>query len=319
MIRFSESLKLVEGSAIIDVRVLHTSTIDVHQHLWPAALLDALRSRRQPPMIRGWVLYTLGEAPYVIEPRDHDPIRRASIDPGVGTIVLAPSAPLGIECLPPVEAGALLDAWHQGIRDLGAPFAGWAAISSVDPDLDGLADLLDDPALVGLQIPATLLADPEALELSVPVLHRCEQLDRPVLVHPGPARGAGGSPVWWPAVVDYVAQLQAAWWAWFAVGRSLLPRLRICFAAGAGLAPVHHERLQQRGGGPFVVDPGVFVDSSSYGRQGVDALVRALGVDGVVLGSDRPYAAPTDPGQGAAAWRQISRNNPVRLLQGEIT
>ena len=298
---------------------LHSSAIDVHQHLWPAAFLDALRSRRQPPMMRDWVLYTVGEAPYAVEPCDHDPVRRTSIDPGVGTIVLAPSAPLGIECLPPVEAVVLLDAWHEGIRELGAPFAGWAAISSVDPDLDGLSDLLEGPALVGLQVPATLVGDPAALELAAPVLSRCEQLDRPVLVHPGPARGAGGSPLWWPAVVDYVAQLQAAWWAWFAVGRTLLPRLRICFAAGAGLAPVHHERLQQRGGGPFVVDPGVYVDTSSYGRQGVDALVRALGVDGVVLGSDRPYAAPTDPGQGAAAWRQISQNNPVRLIQGEAT
>lgn len=298
---------------------LRSSAIDVHQHLWPAAFLDALRSRRRPPMMRDWVLYTAGEAPYAVEPRDHDPVRRTSIDAGVGTIVLAPSAPLGIESLPPVEAVVLLDAWHEGIRALGAPFAGWAAVSSVDPDLDGLADLLEGPALVGLQVPATLVGDPAALQLAAPVLRVCEQLDRPVLVHPGPARGTGGSPPWWPAVVDYVAQLQAAWWAWFAVGRTLLPRLRICFAAGAGLAPVHHERLQQRGGGPFVVDPDVYVDTSSYGRQGVDALVRAMGVDGVVLGSDRPYATLTDPGQGAAAWRQISRNNPVRLIEGDVT
>ena len=298
---------------------LRSSAIDVHQHMWPAAFLDALRSRRRPPMMRDWVLYTVCEAPYLVHPRDHDPVRRASIDPGVGTIVLAPSAPLGIECLPPVEAVVLLDAWHEGILELGAPFAGWAAISSVDPDLEGLAGLLEGPAMVGLQIPATWVCDPAALELAAPALRLCEQLGRPVLVHPGPARGADGSPPWWPAVVDYVAQLQAAWWAWFAVGRTLLPRLRICFAAGAGLAPVHHERLQQRGGGPFVIDPDVYVDTSSYGRQGVDALVRALGVDGVVLGSDRPYAAPSDPGQGAAAWRQISRNNPVRLIEGALT
>ncbi len=298
---------------------LYPSAIDVHQHLWPAAFLDALRSRRRPPMLRDWLLYTVGEAPYAVDRRDHDPIRRAKTDPAMSTIVLAPSAPLGIESLPPVEAVVLLDAWHEGIRELGAPFAGWAAISSVDPDVDGLADLLEDPAMVGLQVPATLVADPAALERATPVLRRCEQLNHPVLVHPGPARRSGGSPLWWPAVVEYVAQLQAAWWAWFAIGRSLLPRLRICFAAGAGLAPVHHERLQQRGGGRFIVDPDVYVDTSSYGRQGVDALVRALGIDCVVLGSDRPYAALTDPSQGAAAWRQISWNNPIRLIKGEVT
>jgi hypothetical protein len=293
--------------------------VDVHQHLWPAPLVDALRARNRPPMMRGWVLHTAQEAPYAVDPRHHDPACRALIDPSVGRIVLAPSAPLGIEDLPPAEASVLLDAWHDGVRDLGSPFAGWAAISSIDPDLDGLKMLLDDSALVGLQIPATLICDPAALERAAPVLRRCEELGKPVFVHPGPASGAGGAPDWWPAVVDYVAQLQAAWWAWFAVGRILLPRLRICFAGGAGLAPAHHERLQERGGGPFVIDRGVYVDTSSYGRQGVDALVRALGIDGVVLGSDRPYAEPADPGQGEAAWRQISRNNPVRLIEGTMT
>ena len=292
------------------------SAVDVHQHLWPATLLDALRSRSRPPMLRGWVLHTAHEAPYAVDPGHHDPAARAGIDSGVGRIVLAPSAPLGIEDLPPVEAGVLLDAWHDGVRELGSPFTGWAAISSVDPDLDGLKTLLDDSALVGLQIPATLIGSPAALEAAAPVLRRCEELDRPVFVHPGPAGGASGAPAWWPAVVDYVAQLQAAWWAWTAVGRTMLPQLRICFAAGAGLAPSHHERFKARGGGPFVTDPGVYVDTSSYGRQGVDALVRALGIDGIVLGSDRPYAEPADPGQGAAAWRQISRNNPLRLLEG---
>ena len=50
-------------------------------------------------------------------------------------------------------------------------------------------------------------------------------------------------------VVDYTTQLQAAWWAWHAyLRRREFPRLRLCFAAAAGLAPVHHERLVARGG-----------------------------------------------------------------------
>lgn len=288
---------------------------DIHQHLWPERLLDALRGRSEPPYLRGWILHTATEAPYAVTPADHDPARRAALDPEVDRIVLAPSAPLGIEDLAPDEARVLLDAWHAGVRDLGAPYLGWAAASAVDPDLDGLATLLDGEVLVGLQVPAPQLATPAHLEVLGPVLARCEELDRPVLVHPGRA-APSDVPAWWPAVVDYTAQMQAAWWSWFAVGRSLFPRLRICFAAGAGLAPVHHERLAQRGGGPFVVDPLVFVDTSSYARQGVDALARAIGIDALVLGSDRPYAEPVDPAQGAAAWRQISRINPQRFLEG---
>src|SRR5580765_324482 len=290
--------------------------VDVHQHLWPEPFLDALRRRTTAPYLDGWTLHTTGEAPFAVRPADHDPGRRGSLDAAVGRIVLAMSSPLGVEELPADEAAPLLQAWPDGIRDLGGPYAGWAALATAEPDLAGLAMLLADPAIVGLQVPATALATPTHLERLAPALAVAETAGRPVLVHPGPVRPACGTPAWWPAVVDYVSQLHAAWWAWFAAGRSLLPDLRICFVAGAGLAPAHHERLRERGGGPFVLDPGVFVDTSSYGRQGVDALIRALGIDAVVLGTDRPYAAPTDLGQGAAARHAITHANPNRLLRG---
>ena len=54
------------------------------------------------------------------------------------------------------------------------------------------------------------------------------------------------------------------------------------------------------------LDRGVFVDTSSYGPQAVDALVRVLGIDAIVLGSDRPYADPAALGLGAAADRAIT-------------
>lgn len=92
--------------------------------------------------------------------------------------------------------------------------------------------------------------------------------------------------------------------------------LRICFAAGAGLAPVHHERFTARGGGQLHIDPLTFVDTSSYSRQGLDSLIRVIGVDQLVLGSDRPYAEPTDPNLGDAATAAIRATNPRRLLEG---
>jgi hypothetical protein len=116
--------------------------------------------------------------------------------------------------------------------------------------------------------------------------------------------------------VDYVAQLHAAWWAWHAAGRSLLPDLRLCFVAAAGLAPVHHERFAARSGHRFVVDQNAFVDTSSHGRQAIDAVVRALGIDVIVLGSDRPYADPADPHLGDAAAHAVTVVNPYRLLEG---
>jgi hypothetical protein len=290
--------------------------VDVHQHLWPAELLEQLRRRTATPMLRGWTLYTADDAPYEVRPADHDPARRAALDAGTSCVLLSLSSPLGIEALDPDEAAPLLDAWHTGVRALPRPFGGWAAVTDREPDLDGAKQLLSE-GFSGLQVPAARFATPQVLEAAYPVLRLCEELGRPVLVHPGPVTSElKHAPAWWAAVVDYPAQLQAAWWSWQAVGRLLLPELRVCFAAGAGLAPLHHERFAARGGGRFVVDHDAFVDTSSYGRQAVDGLTRVLGIDVVVLGSDRPYAEPANPCLGPAAWQAVSIKNPERLLEG---
>jgi predicted TIM-barrel fold metal-dependent hydrolase len=299
-------------------------SVDVHQHLWPPAFLDALRRRCRPPMLRGWTLYVEGEAPYVVNPAAHDVERRAAVelDAGRGLVLVSMSTPLGVEDLPSTERAELLDAWHDAVLTLPAPFRAWASVSDRDPDPDEVTTAVKD-GFVGLQVGAHLISDPRALEAWAPALQRCEELDVPVLVHPGPVGRVAGAPTWWPAVHQYVAQQQAAWWAWTAVGRSILPTLRICFAAGAGLAPLHHERFAARGGGRLPVDPAVFVDTSSYGRQAVDHLTRALGIDPVVLGSDRPYAHPIDhlveTDLGDAARHAISVRNPRRLLEGPTT
>jgi hypothetical protein len=293
---------------------------DVHQHLWPPDFVEALRARTAPPRLREWTLYTEGGSPYRVRAADHDLSARRATDAGAGRILLSMSAPLGVESLPARQAQPLLDAWHRGVLELGRPFAGWASVHRVEPDLDGL-DGLFSAGFAGLQVAASDMSTPTALERLAPVLQRCAELGRPVLVHPGPVLADESRlPAWWPAVVSYTTQMQAAWWAWQHTGRSLVPELRICFAAGAGLAPVQHERFTVRGGGRLSVDRATFVETSSFGRQGVDALIRALGIDVLVLGSDRPYAEPfSDPHLGEAAQHAIQVTNPNRLLQGGLS
>lgn len=301
--------------------------VDVHQHLWPDALVEELRRRSRPPRLSGWTLLTDDEPPFAVSPADHDVGSRAaqSAGDGLGQILIGLSSPLGIEYLAPEDAEPLLDAYHQGVSELGAPFAGWAAACLTVIDPPGLVKQLDR-GFAGLQLPATAVADEAGYRRCGPLLDVLAERDLPLFIHPGPAHRAGPGlargPAWWPAVVSYVQQLHAAWFAFRVYGRPAYPRLRICFAALAGLAPLHGERLAARGGNdPLtrgVVDSGMYVETSSYGNRGVEAVVRVLGIDVIANGSDRPYAQPrADFGLGEAARQAIRVTNPARLLHGD--
>ncbi|MGW7210291.1 amidohydrolase [Streptomyces sp. NPDC054837] len=295
--------------------------VDVHQHLWTPSLVGALRSRREPPRLDGWTLHLDGEPPYGIPPADHDVARRAELAAadGLGRALVSMSAPIGVEWLPSAEARPLLDAYHEGAAALPEPFGAWAAAGVRDIDAKATAEDLDG-GFVGLQLPADALLDAAGHARCAPLLDLLEERDLPLFAHPGPAPGGSQGPGWWPAMVPYVQQMHAAWFAFRAFGRPRHPRLRVCFALLAGLAPLHGERFAARGDGSAAVDPDVFVETSSYGPRSADAVVRALGTDAVVQGSDRPYAEPPRRpgfGLGGAAAHAFRVANPRRLLTGE--
>ena len=116
------------------------ATTDLHQHLWPESLLAALVRRSAPPRLRrdagGLILELAGEPPAAFSPAAHDPVARAAmaVADGIDRVVVAPSSPLGIESLPAAEARRLLDAFHSGILELGAPFELWGALAVPDAE-----------------------------------------------------------------------------------------------------------------------------------------------------------------------------------------
>ncbi len=285
-------------------------TIDLHQHLWPEPFLAALRARRTAPRMEDWTLHLPGEPPYAIDPAHHDPEARAAGEEA-GLALVAPSAALGLDRLPPAEAADLADAWLEGALSLPAPFKAWAMAGTEAPEPAALRDALDRGA-VGLELAADVVCD--GLDRIAPLLDVLEEAGRPLLVHPGPAGAHDGRPGWWGPVVPYVAQLHAAWWAWADAGRPRFPRLPVCFVALAGLGPLHGERQRARGGAGRPVDPLTFVETSSYGTQAVDAVIRVLGIDVVCHGTDRPYAEAAWLGLGDAAQHAIQSANPGRLL-----
>jgi 6-methylsalicylate decarboxylase len=314
---------------------LRPTAVDVHQHLWPEALVAALRARERPPRLHGWTLELTGEPDYRVDADRHDVEMRAeeAEDDGLDLALVGLSSPLGIESLPADEAGELLAAYHDGVLALPSPFGGWAAACLTEIDPAGLERELDR-GFVGLQLPATALLDAAGYDQVGPLLEVLERTGRPLLVHPGSAgsaagaaAGAGaaadgtlpgspvdGTPAWWPAVVSYVQQMHAAWFAFRAYGRPQHPDLRVCFTLLAGLAPLHGERVVARTGERNPVDQNVFLEISSYGTRAIDATIRVLGVDVLVNGSDRPYADPVTLELGPAAAHALRSANPMRLL-----
>jgi 6-methylsalicylate decarboxylase len=299
---------------------------DVHQHLWPEGLLTLLARRSAAPRLRredrDWILELAGEPPAVLDLAAHDPAERArrATEDGLDRVVVAPSTPLGIEALPVREAQPLLDAFHAGVLELGAPYALWGSVP-LAASAPGEVDALLDAGATGLCLPAEALGGPEALARTAPLLERLAERDAPLLVHPGSAAGDTGLPAWWPAMTSYVAAMQAAWLAWAEWGRPAHPRAKVVWAMLAGAAPLHAERLAARGGpAAAVLDERSWYDISSYGPKAVDAMLRVVGVDRLVLGSDRPVVEPPSlAALGPAVREAVARTNPAELLAGRTT
>ncbi|MCC6832545.1 MAG: amidohydrolase family protein [Thermoleophilia bacterium] len=300
--------------------------VDVHQHLWPEPFVAALARRTHRPRLRRrggeWVLQAHGEPDWTLDLRDQDPDARArrARDEGFDRVLIAPSLPIGAESLPPDEAEALLEAYHDGVAALPGPFGAWASAALVRPEPTLLARRLAS-GFAGLCVPAGALADARGLERLAPLLQVAERAGAPLFVHPGPAPwqppapAPAGLPAWWPALTAYVAQMQAAWFLWAARGRPLHPRLRVCFALLAGLAPLHAERLAARGGAAGH-DPRTFLEVSSYGPDAVRAVAAAVGPGALVHGSDLPMAAqPRLDGTGIAGDRLRRRNAHLLLTR----
>ncbi len=300
-------------------------TIDVHQHLLGEPLVEALARRTAPPMLvrrrEGWTFRVAVEPDSVLTFAATDPeLRRAELgEDGIDRALVALSTALGIETLPAEESGALIEAHHQGVEALPAEFGGWGAVPLAEPDPDpGAVDVALDRGCVGISLPAASLAGPAAVERLAPLLTRLEARGAPLFVHPGPVAAADAAarlPHWWPALTDYVAQMQAAWFAFLHTGRRAHPRLRVLFAMLAGGAPLQLERYAARRGVPAPgPDPLVFYDISSYGPRMIGAVAESVGAGQLVYGSDRPVVDARRPRLDPELRRALLATNPARLF-----
>jgi predicted TIM-barrel fold metal-dependent hydrolase len=287
------------------------TTYDVHQHLWPGSLVEALADRTSPPMLREHTLVLEHEGSFEIDPADYGveaclrSLDRSCVD--VAIVSCPPT--LGIAALPPREAEELRRAYHEGALAAAAASGGRLLPLSMDRLEDGF-------------VGAILSAD-DLAELGDDVAARLDELERRgkfVLVHPGAAHPPANAPAWWAATVDYTAQMQRAYATWLARGVERWPDLRIVFAILAGGAPFQLERMQARG---FEIrnalHPTIFLETSSYGRRAIELCLATFGARQIVFGSDAPVVDSTITlahvrSFGQAATDALCHDNPTALL-----
>jgi hypothetical protein len=281
--------------------------VDFHQHLWPEALIRAFEGRSAPPRLRGRRLELTAEPAGEVDLDAHLPERRLALldRDGIDLAVISPAPTLELEAHP--ELG---DAYHEGIQEVAAASGGRLVPLALGACLPGFAGACVSAGrlLSGLD---SLLAE----------LHAAGQL---LFVHPGPPSPAlpapQPAPAWWPAVVDYTAQMQAAYAAWLARDAQRFPELPAVFAMLAGGGPIQLERLRSRGVETrTALHPNVYFDTSSYGRRAMELVLSTFGVTQLVYGSDVPVvdSRPTMEavlGFGEAVAELVVRGTPGRLL-----
>ena len=286
------------------------TTYDVHHHLWPESLVEALAGRTSPPHIRRHTLVLEPEAEFEIDPAAYGVgacianLDRAEID--VAIVSCPPT--LGIDRLDDDEAEPLRRAYHEGALAAVEASAGRMLALSMGRPQHGF---------VGTILAADDLAD---LDHLAPVLDEMVRLGTFVLVHPGVGHPPPGAPEWWAAAIDYTAQMQRAYAAWLAHGVERWPDLRIVFSLLAGGAPFQLERMQARGFDiKSALHPTIYLETSSYGRRSLELCLATFGARQILFGSDAPVIDSTLTlshvrSFGQAAVQALCQDNPTTLL-----
>ena len=98
------------------------AVVDVHQHFWPPALVEALSKRSRPPRLHGATLELEGVAPSTVDLAAHALDARLALldrlEIDVAVVSLQPT--LGIGDLPADERDELVAAFEDGMLELAA-------------------------------------------------------------------------------------------------------------------------------------------------------------------------------------------------------
>jgi predicted TIM-barrel fold metal-dependent hydrolase len=323
------------------------ATIDVHNHVMPDGLADAMRRRSEPPAIR---VTASGEERRLM-PQGHTlPFSRESYTDmvarlaymdrlGIERQILSMGQLFGVQCLPTAEALPLVRLFNDDLATLCAAhpdrFSGIAALPMDDMDA-AVAELCrarTELGLMGAVVPADHLENREEADKIRPIFEAANALGAWVFVHPGQrpddfrrANQQRGKPAAHDIAIPRQAlnvQTRVA-----AATITLLltdfldpwPNLLVHVANLGGTLAAMVERMDtltrlHRAGEapPSSRMRRVYVDTASVGPRAIELAVGVFGADRVMMGSDCPIFRTEDMLDAVRAAR-ISAADRRRVL-----
>ena len=320
------------------------TAIDMHAHIIPPPLRDALRAREERPHLLpdGRFLMPVGVIPV------HDGFwsmqdRLALMDAQrVAMQVLSLPCLFGIDTLPPEDALPLTAAFNEGAAEFSAArpdrFRWLASLPLAAPQeaLARLAQAMDDPACLGVILPGDPFASLAGAQAMLPYLALIEQRGGGlVFIHPGRSPGASPRPDPYPDLAFARRQLDiqtsVAETAITLLYSDLLvpfPRVQVHLANLAGTLPMVMERIDNtlatrpEAGDAVPARLGrVLTDVASLGPAAIGLAARVLGPESLLFGTDCPIYdteatndAIAHAGIGPREVAMLRTENAARLI-----
>ncbi|PUB15660.1 amidohydrolase family protein [Yoonia sediminilitoris] len=303
------------------------SRVDMHAHFYGGGLVDTLRARTVRPYLRTrddgvTVMVAMnGEFPFTDHYQDHRVGLAAMRAAGLTHRLLTFPGALGVDLLPAVEIAPAIGRYNDYLAQLGADtdgaLIGLAGVPLDDMDLAcaEVTRIRRDLGLPGIILPSNYFNSLAEAAAMAPLLRAANEFGCHIMLHPGLKVGQEPPPL--PA--DFVQyrlsavdlQSSASQVALTVILSEMLddyPNISFQIVNLGGTLPFIFERIEsiarhRNPDAPFPTDRlrRLWYDCASLGPRALEAAVKLLGADRIMLGSDYPifkddpYAHAVEP------------------------
>lgn len=290
------------------------SRIDMHSHFYGGGLVDTLKARTQRPYLRTrddgvTVMVAMnGEFPFTEQYYDHRVGLAEMRKSGLTHRLLTFPGALGVDLLPAGEIATSISAYNDFLAKLGhdtdGALIGLAGVPLDDMDLAcaEVTRIRRDLGLPGIILPSNYFNSLEEAATMAPLLEAANEYGCHIMLHPG--LKVGQEPPALPA--DFVQyrlsavdlQSSAAQVALTVILSDILddyPNISFQVVNLGGTLPFIFERIEsiarhRNPDAPFPTDrlKRLWYDCASLGPRALEAAVKVMGADRIMLGSDYP-------------------------------